>query len=93
MATSLKPDPKNPIPIKSRRGGGGKGKGPDDALSRTDKKLKQAEMLLSVSRKVAAIESLDEILTTLVEMTTWELSAARCSSTVVVPTRSDSHRF
>jgi len=82
MATSLKPDPKNPIPIKSRRGGGGgggggKGKGSDDALSRTDKKLKQAEMLLSVSRKVAAIESLDEILTTLVEMTTWELGAER----------------
>jgi len=46
-------------------------------LSRTDKKLKQAEMLLSVSRKVAAIESLDEILTTLVEMTTWELGAER----------------
>ena len=46
-------------------------------MSRTDKKLKQAEMLLSVSRKVAAIESLDEILTTLVEMTTWELGAER----------------
>jgi len=46
-------------------------------LSRTDKKLKQAEMLLSVSRKVVAIESLDEILTTLVEMTTWELGAER----------------
>jgi len=76
MATSLKPDPKNPIPIKSRRGGGG-GKGADEALRRTDKKLKQAEMLLSVSRKVAAIESLDEILTTLVEMTTWELGAER----------------
>lgn len=46
-------------------------------MSRTDKKLKQAEMLLSVSRKVVAIESLDEILTTLVEMTTWELGAER----------------
>jgi len=34
-------------------------------------------MLLSVSRKVVAIESLDEILTTLVEMTTWELGAER----------------
>ncbi|MEO5336921.1 MAG: GAF domain-containing protein [Magnetospirillum sp. WYHS-4] len=41
------------------------------------KRLKRAEMLLDVSRKVAAIESLDEILATLVEMISWELDAER----------------
>ena len=46
-------------------------------LHQVDRKLKQVEMLLSVSKKVAAIESLDEILATLVEMTTWELGAER----------------
>ncbi|MBT4891109.1 MAG: GAF domain-containing protein, partial [Rhodospirillales bacterium] len=35
------------------------------------------EVLLSVSHRVAALESLDEILTTLVEMTTDELNAER----------------
>jgi adenylate cyclase len=48
-------------------------------LALADKKLKQAEMLLSVSRKVAAIEGLDEILKTLIEMTTYELGAERGS--------------
>jgi len=43
------------------------------------KKLKHAEMLLSVSRKCAAMESLDEILETLVNMTTTELGAERGS--------------
>ena len=33
-------------------------------------RLHQAEMLLDVSRKVAAIETLDEVLETLVEITT-----------------------
>lgn len=46
-------------------------------LRQADRKLKQAEMLLSVSRRVAAIESLDEVLEALVEMTTWELGAER----------------
>ena len=41
------------------------------------KRLKQAEMLLDVSRKMAAIESLDEVLSTLVEMISWELGAER----------------
>ena len=40
-------------------------------------RLRQAEMLLNLSRKVAAIESLDEVLATLVEMTTWEMGAER----------------
>jgi len=48
-------------------------------LREARKRLKQAEMLLAVSRRVAAIETLDEILETLVEMTTWELNAERGS--------------
>jgi adenylate cyclase len=48
-------------------------------LQEVSKRLKQAEMLLAVSRRVAAIETLDEILETLVEMTTWELQAERGS--------------
>jgi adenylate cyclase len=48
-------------------------------LRQADKKLQQAEMLLNVSRRVAAIESLDEILKTLVEMIAWELGAERAS--------------
>jgi adenylate cyclase len=48
-------------------------------LRQADKKLQQAEMLLNVSRRVAAIESLDEILKTLVEMIAWELGAERSS--------------
>jgi adenylate cyclase len=46
-------------------------------LERADQKLKQAEMLLNVSRRVAAIETLDEVLATLVEMTTFEIGAER----------------
>ena len=46
-------------------------------LERADLKLKQAEMLLNVSRRVAAIETLDEVLATLVEMTTFEIGAER----------------
>ena len=48
-------------------------------LLEADKKLKQAEMLLRVSRICAAMESLDEILAALVEMTTQELDAERGS--------------
>jgi adenylate cyclase len=48
-------------------------------LLEADKKLKQAEMLLRVSRICAAMESLDEILAALVEMTTQELGAERGS--------------
>ena len=50
-----------------------------DRLHEAQKRLKQAEMLLAVSRRVAAMETLDEILETLVEMTTWELGAERGS--------------
>jgi adenylate cyclase len=42
-----------------------------------DQRLRKMEVLLSVSHRVAALESLDEILTTLVEMTTDELNAER----------------
>jgi adenylate cyclase len=42
-----------------------------------DKRLRQVETLLSVSHRVAALESLEEILQTLVEMTTEELDADR----------------
>ncbi len=48
-------------------------------LRRTQIRLKQAEVLLSVSRKVAAIEVLDEILNLMVEMTTFEVGAERGS--------------
>jgi adenylate cyclase len=41
------------------------------------KRLKQAEMLLNLSRRVASIDSLDEVLETLMEMTSWELGAER----------------
>ncbi|MBT4932743.1 MAG: GAF domain-containing protein [Rhodospirillaceae bacterium] len=44
-----------------------------------EKRMIQAEMLLDVSRKVAAIESLDEVLAVLMEMSTWELGAERSS--------------
>ncbi|MBN1104937.1 MAG: GAF domain-containing protein [Deltaproteobacteria bacterium] len=43
------------------------------------RRLRLAELLLSVSRKIAAIDSLDEVLNTLVEMTTTELRAERGS--------------
>lgn len=42
-----------------------------------DRRLQQSEMLLNVSRKLAAIESLDEILETLLQLTTHELRAER----------------
>jgi len=48
-------------------------------LRQADKKLQQAEMLLDVSRRVAGIESLDEVLQTLVEMIANELGAERAS--------------
>lgn len=42
-----------------------------------EQKLRQMEVLLNVSRRVAAVDSLDEILKTLVEITTDELDADR----------------
>lgn len=41
------------------------------------KRLKKAEMLLNISRRLATIESVEEIISTLVELTTWELGAER----------------
>jgi len=46
-------------------------------LHEADRRLKQAEMLLNVSRRVAGIESLDEVLETLVEVIVYELNAER----------------
>lgn len=48
-------------------------------LNEAQKKLHQAELLLSVSRRVSAMETVDEILATLVEITTTELKAERGS--------------
>ena len=44
-----------------------------------EQRMAQAEMLLDVSRKVAAIDSLDEVLGVLMEMSTYELGAERSS--------------
>ena len=57
---------------KKKAAGGGRRSGKS-----LEQRLQQAEMLLNVARKVAAIETLDEVLETLVEMTTWELGAER----------------
>jgi len=43
------------------------------------RRLQNAEMLLALSRKVAAIDSLDEIIETVMEMTSWELGAERAT--------------
>ena len=43
------------------------------------RRLQNAEMLLALSRKVAAIDSLDEIIATVMEMTSWELGAERAT--------------
>ena len=52
---------------------------PRSTMTADQKRNVQAEMLLDISRKVAAIESLDEVLAVLMEMTTWELGAERSS--------------
>src|ERR1035437_6557692 len=41
------------------------------------KRLREAELLLDISRKMSAIDSLDTVLNVLVEMTTAELGAER----------------
>ena len=48
-------------------------------LARAEKKLKQAEMLLDVSRRIAAIESLDGVLKALIVIAVEELNAERGS--------------
>ena len=63
-------------PLKS----GARKKGNDDSaalLAMADRKLKQAEMLLGVSRRIASMESLDEVLGALIGITTKELQAER----------------
>jgi len=51
--------------------------GDQPALNAQRKRLRQVELLLEVSRRMAAYETLDEILTALVEVTTEELGAER----------------
>jgi adenylate cyclase len=51
----------------------------EQRLREADKRLKHVEMLLNVSRRVAIIDSLDEILVTIVEMIARELKAERGS--------------
>ena len=51
--------------------------GDQPALNAQRKRLRQVELLLEVSRRMAAYETLDEILTALVEVTTEELDAER----------------
>jgi adenylate cyclase len=81
MAGSTRPSANDkPIPPRKRRKAANEEASPGDEsaiIARAQKRLEQAEMLLSISRKVAAMESLDEVLATLVEMTTWELKAER----------------
>ena len=48
-------------------------------FERTQSKLRQTEMLLSVTQKIAGLNNLSEILWTLIEMTTNELGADRGS--------------
>ena len=45
--------------------------------SETDRRLREAEMLLNLTRTVAAYETLDEVLGALVGMTTREVGAER----------------
>ncbi|WP_373991864.1 GAF domain-containing protein [Duganella sp. BuS-21] len=51
--------------------------GEQPAASAQRKRLRQVELLLEVSRRMAAYDTLDEILTALVEVTTEELGAER----------------
>lgn len=50
---------------------------PAIASAEERKRLRQAEMLLEISRKVAAMDSLDEVLATLMAISTTETGAAR----------------
>ncbi|MDP6787679.1 MAG: GAF domain-containing protein [Rhodospirillales bacterium] len=74
----------NGIQAKGAGANGAQGKGAAKRTRRRGqaseaKRLQQAEMLLNISQKVAGIESLDEVLETLIELTTWELGAERGS--------------
>ncbi len=69
--TKTRAKPKPAVKLTAVRPAGGM------AAGNETKRLNQAEMLLEISKKMAAIESLDEVLETLVKMTTWELGAER----------------
>jgi len=75
--SSTKPRSTKPIVRKPKPERVGRKPESNAVLERAQKKLKQAEMLLELSRRVAAIESLDEVLETLISITTTELSAER----------------
>ncbi len=62
---------------KVARKGAPAGKGGAASETSELKRLKKAEMLLNISRRLATIESVEEIISTLVELTTWELGAER----------------
>ncbi len=53
--------------------------GAPDSASAQRKRLREAELLLDISRRMSAIDSLDTVLNVLVEMTTSELGAERGS--------------
>ena len=52
---------------------------PEMAPAERDRRLRETEMLLSVTRRVAATDTLDDILETLVEIITAETGAERGS--------------
>lgn len=70
-------------PSKSKPSGGTPSPGPATVARHSNsderKRLHQAEMLLGLSRKIAAIDSHDELLEALMEMTSWEIGAERAT--------------
>ena len=73
QAAKRKSKPAAAKPRKAKAGG----RKPNSLAAGELKRLEQAEMLLNISKKIAAIESLDEVIAAMVEMTTWELGAER----------------
>jgi len=74
-ATKSQPRPKAKAPARGPAGKAGA------LCHKPGEQLRQAhsEMLLGVTHRLAALDSLDEMLETLLEMTTWELGAERGS--------------
>lgn len=70
-------------PTKPKPAGGAPSPGPAAVARHSNaderKRLHQAEMLLGLSRKIAAIDSHDELLEALMEMTSWEIGAERAT--------------
>ncbi|MEQ8192962.1 MAG: GAF domain-containing protein, partial [Rhodospirillales bacterium] len=67
-------------PTENATGKSSAAKNKQSAAEKTEalaKRLRRAEMLLNVSKKMAAIETLDEVLQTLVDITTEETEAER----------------